>query len=92
MDRIGAEIHVEGRVQGVSFRVFVASAARSLGLSGLCRNLESGEVLVRAEGERKKIESLIERLWIGPPAAKVDEVRVVWKPWQGEYEGFIIDG
>jgi acylphosphatase len=91
MDRAGAEIRVAGRVQGVFFRAFVESEARGLGLSGTCRNLESGEVLVRAEGERKSIDALIGRLWIGPPAANVEDVRVDWKPWQGRYDGFFIE-
>jgi acylphosphatase len=90
MDRIAAEIHVAGRVQGVFFRAFVESAARRLGLSGYCRNLESGEVLVMAEGDRESIESLIGQLWVGPPAAEVADVRVAWKPGQGGYDGFII--
>ena len=90
MDRIAAEIQVEGRVQGVFYRAFVESAARELGLSGFCRNLENGAVFVWAEGDREGIEGLIGRLRTGPPAARVTDVRVAWKTWTGTYEGFSI--
>jgi len=88
MDKAGAEIIVEGRVQGVFYRAFTEAAANELGLSGYCRNLDDGSVLVKAEGDRTLIEKLIRKLWVGPPPAHVVDIRVHWGPWEGTHHGF----
>ncbi len=74
---------VYGHVQGVFFRAFVSRQALLLGLSGYVRNLPRGEVEVRAEGERNKLEELLQRLKAGPPGARVERVETQWSEWQG---------
>lgn len=71
--------HVQGRVQGVGFRAFVISRARALGVAGSVRNLPDGGVWVEAEGERTRLDALIGELRAGPPAARVDAVRIAWR-------------
>ena len=75
-----AAVHVvvEGVVQGVGFRWFVARKAQSLGVHGYARNLAGGGVEVQAEGEKAMIEELIRQLRIGPRAAHVSGVHVEW--------------
>lgn len=48
-----------GRVQKVGFRLEVLELAKKLNLTGFCRNLESGEVLVELQGASDKIDYLI---------------------------------
>lgn len=48
-----------GRVQKVGFRLEVLELAKRLDLTGFCRNLESGEVLVELQGASNKIDYLI---------------------------------
>ena len=79
---------VHGRVQGVFFRAFVTQQAIKLGLTGYVCNLPGGAVEVRAEGERKKLEELINYLEVGPPAARVEEVVTKWSKYTGNYSGF----
>jgi len=67
---------VRGRVQGVGFRWFVRAQARELGLQGWCANLGDGGVEVWAEGAADALDQLAARLRSGPPAARVDEVRL----------------
>ena len=67
---------VSGRVQGVFYRNWTVAEARALGLAGWVRNLRSGEVEILAQGNEPAIEALIDRCRDGPPAARVDEVRV----------------
>jgi acylphosphatase len=82
---------VKGRVQGVFFRDFVARRARELALSGYVRNLPGGEAVeVRAEGERSRLEQLVNYLHKGPPAASVKRVEADWSEYTGEYTGFNI--
>ena len=74
--RIARKFHVRGRVQGVGFRYFVESAAMREGLHGWVRNLPDGSVEAQAEGDADAIERFERALRHGPPAARVDEVRV----------------
>jgi acylphosphatase len=67
-------VRISGRVQGVGFRWFVREEARRLGVSGWVTNLRSGEVEVRAGGERSSLERLRRALHVGPPGAQVERV------------------
>ncbi len=80
---------VYGRVQGVFFRDFTSRQARELGLSGYVRNLPDRKgVEVQAEGERNKLERLIDRLKVGPPGARVERLETKWSEYTGSYSGF----
>ncbi len=82
---------VYGRVQGVYFRDFTCRHAIELGLTGYVRNLPDGKAVeVQAEGERNKLERLIDYLKVGPPAAKVERVVTNWSEYTGSYSEFSI--
>jgi acylphosphatase len=82
---------VYGRVQGVYFRDFVFSIARSVGLTGYVRNLPGGRAVeVHAEGEGKKLGDLLEQLKVGPPGARVERVEVKWSDYTGDFPRFEI--
>ena len=66
---------VSGRVQGVGYRYFVMREASALGLTGHARNLPDGTVEVVAEGERRVLQTLEERLRDGPSFSEVDDVQ-----------------
>jgi len=87
---VRAHIIVKGLVQGVYYRVTTKQKADSLDLSGWVKNLPDGDVEVVVEGNKEKIEQLIDWCWQGPPGAKVDGVEVKWSPCQNEYQGFNI--
>ena len=57
---------VRGRVQGVGFRWFVESAARTLGVSGWVRNRADGSVEVLAQGTREQLFALRAKLTRDP--------------------------
>ena len=59
MNGSAARLVVQGRVQGVYFRVSTKTVARELGLTGWVQNCPDGSVEVFAEGELGKIEALI---------------------------------
>jgi len=87
-DLVSVRATVYGRVQGVFFRTFVEEHAQQLGLRGYVRNLPSGDVEVVAEGERERVEKLVEYLKMGPPAAIVARVVVSWSEYTGNYSSF----
>ncbi len=67
---------VSGRVQGVFFRASTARKAKSLGVNGHAINLADGRVEVLAWGEAGAVGALCAWLEKGPPAARVDMVKV----------------
>ena len=80
-----------GHVQRVYFRDFTSRQARELGLTGFARNLPDGKAVeVQAEGERNKMERLIDHLKVGPPRAKVEKVVTDWAEYTGSYDDFSV--
>jgi len=88
MTRSGAEIVIEGRVQGVGYRNYVERKASQLGLAGYVMNLKDGRVRVRVEGPRGVIEELMRDLEKGPPLARVETLSVSWRPATGRFAAF----
>lgn len=87
MSAARARVVVRGRVQGVFFRAETSDRARSLGLAGWVRNAADGSVEAVFEGERERIESILEWCRRGPALAEVEDLEVTWEPLRGE-EGF----
>ena len=74
-----AHLIISGKVQGVFYRASCQEAAQGLGLTGWVKNLPAGEVEVLAQGEKEKIEKLIEWCKKGPAGARVSSVEVKWE-------------
>ncbi|MCP9292111.1 acylphosphatase [Gracilimonas sediminicola] len=69
-------IFLSGRVQGVGFRHFTKTKARSLGVKGWVRNLPDGRVEAVFEGDEKLVDQLIEKCKKGPRSAYVQSIDV----------------
>ena len=65
---------VQGKVQGVGYRMWVRSTATALGLRGSVRNLVDGSVEVHVAGPAEAVAALERRLSQGPPGARVTGV------------------
>jgi len=90
-DLLSVQVMVSGRVQGVFFRDFALKRAAELGIVGFVRNLHGGRTLeVQAEGERAKLEEMIDNLKTGPPEAKVEKTDVIWLDYSGNYSCFSV--
>jgi len=85
-----ALINIKGRVQGVGYRYFTATRARSFGLSGYAKNLADGSVEVLAQGEEVKIKQLISMLKLGPRLAEVRDIQVEWSTLSCDFIDFDI--
>lgn len=88
-----ASIHVivHGHVQGVYFRAFVYQKASALDLTGYVQNLSSGrDVDIQAEGDKDKLEKLLDSIKTGPKGSKIESVTVKWSSYTGEHTDFAI--
>ena len=89
--RVGAaEVIVEGRVQGVGYRIFAQRRAQDRGLTGYAVNLHTGQVKIRVEGSSEAIEGYVRDLEKGPPLAQVQRVSVRAVPYSGQYREFSV--
>ncbi len=70
-------VRLEGRVQGVGFRYWTERTASDLGLDGWVRNRRDGGVEAVFSGAPEAVAEVIERCRRGPPAARVDYVKVL---------------
>ena len=70
-------LRIEGRVQGVGYRMFVETNAIALGLDGWVRNRRDGGVEAVVSGAGASVDELITRCRSGPPASRVDRVEVL---------------
>ncbi len=75
-DVVRRRVTVEGRVQGVGYRVACARAARNLGVAGTVRNLPDHRVEAVFEGPPAPVDQLIAWCRTGPSFADVTRVRV----------------
>lgn len=90
MTKVRAHIFVSGRVQGVLFRDGTRRKAKSLGIAGWVRNLPDGRVEAVFEGEKDKVEKIIDWVRKGPILAKVDNLELEWQEYKGEFNDFEI--
>ncbi|MBZ9572474.1 acylphosphatase [Patescibacteria group bacterium] len=89
-EKARAHILVSGKVQGVFFRENTRQKAEKLGVSGWVKNLTDRRVEAVFEGEKEKVEGMVEWAKKGPIWAKVNDINVEWEEYQGEFENFTI--
>lgn len=73
---VSRRLLITGTVQGVLYRRWTETTARSLGLTGWVRNLRTGDVEIHVSGPEDKVDEMVRRCWEGPPAAQVAAVQV----------------
>ena len=83
-----AHVIISGRVQGVFFRMETKRAAGEYGVFGWVKNQLDGTVEAVFEGDRDRVEAIIDWCRQGPRMARVDTVAVDWQDYTGEFESF----
>jgi len=83
-------IIVDGRVQGVCFRMYARQEAGRLGLTGWVKNLRNGTVEVVAEGQEKDLARLVAWCRTGPSYATVTGLTEKYLDATGEFDSFRI--
>jgi acylphosphatase len=90
MEYVRARLIIEGRVQGVFFRYHTQEMAVRLGLKGWVKNRPDGSVVAVFEGDREKVNQIIQWCHQGPSQANVTKVHPVWETYRGEFDDFSI--
>ncbi len=89
-DNVRAHVVITGRVQGVGFRYDTQGAARRIGVYGWVRNRRDGSVEGVFEGEKERVNRMLDWCRQGSALARVDHVGIEWGPFSGEYTAFNI--
>ncbi len=87
---LDAHAMIRGFVQGIGYRKWARKEAQKLGLTGWVRNLPDGSVEVLLQGDKEKIEKLLEIYKKGPFMAEVESVDTIWEDQEEKFEDFII--
>jgi len=90
MEKVRARVVIEGTVQGVFFRHHTRETARKLGVRGWVRNQRDGSVEAVFEGDRERVDQIIEWCHRGPSGAMVARVRIDWEDYRGEFDDFSV--
>jgi len=90
MEKVRARVIVEGRVQGVFFRHHTQATALRLGVKGWVKNRRDGSVEAVFEGDREKVDQIIQWCHRGPSEARVKNVSVIWEEYTEELEDFFV--
>lgn len=67
---------ISGKVQGVGYRAFAKKKAKTYIINGWVRNISDGRVEILATCNDFNFHQYLNDLYIGPPAAKVNEIIV----------------
>ena len=87
---VRAHAIITGRVQGVCFRMETCRAVEHLKVSGWVRNKRDGSVEAVFEGDAADVKAALAWCWQGPPISRVDDVRVDWQAFTGEFTTFSV--
>ena len=68
---------ISGKVQGVWYRASTKQKADELGILGWVKNTNDGNVEAVFEVEKENIDAMIAWCWIGPPMARVTDVKML---------------
>ena len=91
MEKVRARVLIEGRVQVVFFRYHTQETALTLGLKGWVKNRRDGRVEAVIEGDKEKVDQIIQWCHRGPSEAKVTKVHLGWEDYIGEFDDFTIN-
>ena len=70
-------VRIEGRVQGVGYRAWVESTARTMALTGWVRNRRDRTVEITLQGPANQVDEMLRLCEQGPPGAQVTKVEIL---------------
>ncbi len=89
-EKICVRAIISGRVQGVFFRMETRKAAQRIGIFGWVKNKEDRTVEALFEGDKERVDSILEWCRKGPPLSEVQKVSLKREEFTGSYDSFDI--
>jgi len=89
-EKICVRAVIAGRVQGVFFRMETRKAAQRNGVFGWVKNKKDGTVEALFEGDKERVDSVLEWCRKGPPLSVVERVSLNQEEFTGRYNSFDI--
>jgi acylphosphatase len=90
MEKVRARVVIEGMVQGVFFRHHTSEMARRLGVRGWVKNRWDSSVEAVFEGDKGRVDQIIQWCHRGPSEARVTKVHLLWEDFRGEFDDFSV--
>lgn len=81
---------INGRVQGVFFRMETLRAAKRFGICGWVMNRPDGTVEAMFEGDADRVDAMLEWCRKGPPLAVVFDIDIEERAYSGVFADFSI--
>lgn len=88
--KTSVRLSVNGKVQGVYFRLNMQQVAKENSVFGWVRNLADGRVEALLEGSKTNVDKVIEWSKKGPENARVDDLKIDYLEYEGKYVDFVI--
>lgn len=83
-------LYIKGDVIGVGFRAWTKIQAKIVGVTGWIRNVDGNWVEAQIQGEKEKLDQIIELIKKGPPVSHVSGVEVFWQEPKEIFDEFKI--
>jgi acylphosphatase len=87
-NKVRAHVTISGRVQGVFYRMETLRAAERIGVCGWVRNRRDDTVEAVFEGDKQQVDAIIDWCWNGPDLSRVDDIKLRWEDYTGEFNRF----
>jgi acylphosphatase len=90
MKQVRVRILVEGRLQGLNFRLKSQQQAKKLNLVGFVRNLSDGRIEIEAQGDEDKIEAMLTWCQEEPHSSQIRSLLYRYDEPVRSYTDFVI--
>ena len=85
-----ARILIEGRLQGMHFRLKTEEKARQLGLTGFVRILSDGRIEIEAQGQENELEALLDWCQEEPHNSQIKSILYRYDDINKQYNTFSV--
>jgi len=90
MKEVQARILIEGRLQGMNFRLKTQKLAQEMGLVGFVRYLSDGRIEIEAQGVKEQIEQLLHWCQQEPHSSHIKSIFYRYDEATKNYNDFMV--